>query len=310
MTGQARHASAARVLTAVAAALCSALAAAPAQSPERSAAWTVAPDPLVADSLYGRSGKLHVRIINRSRPIAIPVLERLFGEEIREIPGVYAVRDSSERRPLSLISLLPFGKKEGGKVGSYRLGFWPAERRAARSEAYENPDGFITVTADNQDMKVSEHFRLRDFVTHDQPDVWPKYVVLREELLDKLELVIAELERTGHPVRHVRVTSGFRTPSYNALGVGRGGRARDSRHQFGDAADIMIDNDRNGRMDDLNRDGKSNSRDVRVILNAVDRIERAYPELVGGAGIYRATRQHGPFAHIDVRGRRARWGRS
>ena len=34
--------------------------------------------------------------------------------------------------------------------------------------------------------------------------------------------------------------SGFRTPAYNALGVGPlGGRARDSRHEFGDAADIQ-----------------------------------------------------------------------
>lgn len=280
-----------------------------AQSPDQFAAGSSAA-PLVADSLYGRSGKLHVRILNKSRPIAIPVLERLFGEEIRSIPGIYTVRDTAEHRPFWLISLLPFTAKEKGRVGSYRLGFWPAERRAPRSEAYENPEGFITVTPENKDMKVSEHFHLRDFITHDQPNVWPKYVVLREELLDKLELVIDELERTGVPVRHVRVTSGFRTPSYNARGVGKGGRARDSRHQFGDAADIMIDNDENGRMDDLNGDGRSNVKDVRVILEAVDRIERQYPELVGGVGLYRATRQHGPFAHIDVRGRKARWSRS
>lgn len=310
MTGTARRAhQCARAAAVGIFAVVGVAASAVAQASDRGALWTSPNAPLVADSLYGRSGKLHVRILNSSRPIAIPVLERLFGEEIRGNPGIYAVRDSGERRPLSLISLLPFASKEKGKVGSYRLGFWPAEKRAALSAAYENPDGFITVTPENQDMKVSEHFRLRDFITHDQVNVWPKYVVLREELLDKLELVIAELERTGHPVRHVRVTSGFRTPSYNALGVGKG-RARDSRHQFGDAADIMIDNDRNGRMDDLNRDGKSTSKDVRVILDAVDRIERAYPELVGGVGIYRATRQHGPFAHIDVRGRRARWGRS
>ena len=312
MIRSSRRALAARAAVFVAVALSGVGTSAGAQAPERTAVWSSAPDaPLVADSLYGRSGKLHVRIINKSRPIAIPVLERMFGEDIRGNPGIYAVRDSDERRPLSLISLLPFATKEGGKVGSYRLGFWPAERRTALSGAYENPDGFITVTPENKDMKVSEHFHLRDFVTHDQPTIWPKYVVLREELLDKLELVIAELERTGHPVRHVRVTSGFRTPAYNLRGVGKkGGRARDSRHQFGDAADIMIDNNRDGRMDDLNRDGKSNSKDVRVLLDAVDRIERTYPELVGGVGIYRATRQHGPFAHIDVRGHRARWNRS
>src|SRR3712207_8624592 len=35
---------------------------------------------------------------------------------------------------------------------------------------------------------------------------------------------------------------------------------------------------------------------------------RRHPELAGGVGVYRATRAHGPFAHVDVRGRRARWG--
>lgn len=267
--------------------------------------------PILADSLFGRSGKLRFRTVTNSRPLAIPILERLFGEEIRENPGIYALGDSSGRRTFSLISLLPFARKEGSHVGGYRVGFWPAEKREPRSDAYLNPDGFITVTEENQDLKVSEHFRLRDFLTHDQENVWPKYLVLREELIDKLELVMDDLEAHGHPVRHVRVMSGFRTPSYNLLGVGprRGGRALDSRHQFGDAADIMIDNNGDGRQDDLNGDGKSNSRDIKVILDAVDRVERAYPELVGGAGLYRAGRQHGPFAHIDVRGNRARWTR-
>jgi uncharacterized protein YcbK (DUF882 family) len=261
--------------------------------------------PLVADSLYGRSGKLQV-----SRPLAIPVLERLFGDDIRAIPGIYNVSDSAGKRPFSIISLLPFSQKQGAKVGSYRMGFWPAERRTVQSAAYENPDGFIAVYPENLDMKVSEHFTLRDFITRDQPDVWPKYLVLREELLDKLELVIEELKRSGVPVRNVRVTSGFRTPQHNSKGIGRSGQATDSRHLYGDAADIMIDNDGNGRMDDLNGDKRVNYKDVKVILDAVDRVEKAYPELVGGVGLYRATRQHGPFAHIDVRGKRVRWVRS
>ena len=69
----------------------------------------------------------------------------------------------------------------------------PNERHIVRSTAYTNPEGFVEVTADNQNTPVSEHFRLRDFLTHDQVQVWPKYLVLREPLVDKLELVIAEL---------------------------------------------------------------------------------------------------------------------
>jgi uncharacterized protein YcbK (DUF882 family) len=102
--------------------------------------------------------------------------------------------------------------------------------------------------------------------------------------------------------------SGFRTPQYNRLGVGEGGRAAKSRHQYGDAADVFVDNNGDRRMDDLNRDGRTDAADGRVILAAVERVERQYPELVGGAGLYSATSAHGPFVHIDARGTRARWG--
>jgi len=269
--------------------------------------------PVFPDSLFGKSGKLRFRLFSSSRLFALPILERLFGDPPTDSrPGVYQAAEDVLGRPFAFISLIPFASKAGGTVGDYRVGFWPAEKKRRRpvAEAYENPEGFIEVTPENQDTYVSEHFRLRDFLTHDQKDVWPKYLVLREELVDKLELVIEDLAAHGVKVEHMVVMSGFRTPQYNAQGVGRGGRARDSRHQFGDAADVFIDNDGNGRMDDLNHDRRIDSRDARVILQAVERVERAHPELAGGAGLYRATKAHGPFAHVDARGERARWGRS
>jgi len=267
---------------------------------------------VVADSLFGRSGKLRFKLFSASRFFALPILERLFGDPATESrPGVYHAAEDIMGRPFAFISIIPFTEKAGGRLGDYRVGFWPNERhRRTTQEAYENPEGFIEVTPENQDTYVSEHFRLRDFLTHDQQDVWPKYLVLRESLVDKLELVIEDLAAHGVRVEHMVVMSGFRTPQYNAQGVGRGGRARDSRHQFGDAADVFVDNDENGRMDDLNHDHRIDSRDARVILQAVERVERAHPELAGGAGLYRATRAHGPFAHVDTRGERARWGRS
>lgn len=265
---------------------------------------------VIPDSLFGRSGKLRFRLFSSSRLFALPILERLFGNSTEDRPGVFHAAEDIMGRPFAFISMIPFAEKAGGRMGDYRVGFWPSEKRRTRSEAYENPEGFIEVTPENQDTYVSEHFRLRDFLTHDQKDVWPKYLVLRENLVDKLELVIDDLAAHGVRVEHLVVMSGFRTPQYNAAGVGRGGRARDSRHQFGDAADVFVDNDGNGRMDDLNRDKRVDSRDARVIMQAIERVERAHPELVGGASLYRATKAHGPFAHVDVRGVRARWGRS
>ncbi len=147
---------------------------------------------------------------------------------------------------------------------------------------------------------------MKDFLTHDQGDVWPKVLVLQPRLLDKLELLRAELEREGLPSK-LHVMSGFRTPQYNAQGVGKGGRATHSRHMYGDAADVFVDADQDGRMDDLNGDGKVTVADAYVLRAAAEKVEGQYPTLVGGLSAYPANSAHGPFVHVDARGVKARW---
>lgn len=215
-------------------------------------------------------------------------------------------------KEITQITLTPFGEKQRGRIGGYLIGSWPGERGArgpakAPADRYANPRGFIRVTPENQDTPVSEHFKLRHFLTKSQQNVWPKYLVLELRLIDKMELVLSDLGSRGINTAGVTVMSGFRTPSYNAGGGNTAGRADLSRHMFGDAADIYIDNDGNGTMDDLNKDGKVDIRDARVIEEAVNRVERAEPGLIGGTGVYVACCGHGPFIHIDTRGYRARW---
>lgn len=257
--------------------------------------------------MAGKSGKLLARFVLPPRELRIPVLSKNLSYTSKLIPTVQEITGASKVGRFSMITMKSFGDKVAGSVGGYRVGYWPEEKGRLRSEAYENPVGFIEVTRENQFMRVSEHFHLHDFLTHDQANVWPKYVVLREPLLDKLELVIQDLERRGIRASGMHILSGFRTPHYNLELGDESGRARDSRHQFGDAADVIIDSDGNGRMDDLNRDGRVNFADARVVLAAVERVERAYPELIGGVGLYPSSGPAGPFAHIDVRGERARW---
>ncbi len=262
------------------------------------------------DSLRGRSRKLRARFVNPSRVGSLPILRELFGDSVSRRAGVHVatVSEPLDATPFSFIMMRPFTDKVSGRIGAYRIGFFPSEQRAARSVAYANPEGFLEVTAGNQDTPVSEHFRLKDFLTHDQGAVWPKYLVLREPLVDKLELVMDELQSMGVAVDRLRVMSGFRTPQYNAKGVGAGGRVQDSRHQYGDAADVYVVNGARDWMSDLDRDGRVDTRDARLLALAAERVERAHPELVGGIGVYPATAAHGPFVHIDVRGAKARWG--
>lgn len=230
-----------------------------------------------------------------------------------DAPGIWnmlvRVRDGLRVVPdMKVITLVPLSEKQNGKIGSYLIGSWPYEKGARpKSPAYAPPRGLIRVMPADLGIQVSEHFKLGDFVTKGQVNVWPKYVAMSPHLLDKLELTIDELEKSGQPVKHIGIISGFRTPSYNEGGGDRTGRAATSRHMYGDAMDWFIDNDRNGRMDDLNHDGSFNKNDGAVVRAAAEKVERAHADLIGGIGLYAPTGAHGGFVHIDTRGYRARW---
>ena len=215
-----------------------------------------------------------------------------------------AIRPATD---VNVITLVPLSEKREGRIGSYRIGNWPFEGGGAPKPVYRPPAGLIRVTQQNKEMWLSEHIQLKDFITKGQEDVWPKYVAVQPRILDKVELVIQELEATGHPVENIFAVSGFRTPAYNAGGGNTVGRGQLSRHMYGDAMDIAVDNDRNGIMDDLNGDGRINLADARVIGAAVDRVEKKYPSLVGGMHYYPPTGGHQGMVHIDTRGFRARW---
>ena len=101
--------------------------------------------------------------------------------------------------------------------------------------------------------------------------------------------------------------SGFRTPRYNAS---IGNRTTSSRHLFGGAADIYVDGDGDGWMDDLTGDGVVNFADAQELARLAEGLAAEGPETrwrPGGMGIYPANSVHGPFVHIDSRGYRARW---
>jgi hypothetical protein len=223
------------------------------------------------------------------------------------IPGAWtaAIATADTVRPLDTFTVLvkvPATAIANGRLNGYRMGAWPA----SAVDRYAPPAGFIEVTEATQNLLVSRGFRLRDFLTHDQTNVWPKYVLIQTRLLDKLELLADELADDGITGARFTVMSGFRTPQYNVKGLDQG-RATLSRHQYGDAADIWVDADRDGIMDDLDHNGRHDRADAVVLAHYVDRLEARFPELVGGAGAYAATPAHGPFVHVDARGVRARW---
>lgn len=267
-------------------------------------------DPKVAvpEVLRGRSGQLRSHVIAAPEDsVGTAPVARLFGDEAVRRAAVWMVRDSATGRRFHFITLRPFADKRNGRVGSYAVGRWPGEVRRPLSEAYRPPSGFIEVTEENASLAISTNFTLGDFLDRSQRAVWPKALVLDLRLVDKLELLRQELEILGHRNPDIGILSGFRTPQANARGV-RSAQSTESRHLYGDAADIIVDSNGDGRMDDITKDGRVDERDVLALIRLVELVEEKYPELVGGIGRYRAAGGTGMFLHVDVRGTRVRWG--
>jgi uncharacterized protein YcbK (DUF882 family) len=262
-----------------------------------------------ADGVGGVTYSWHP--IHGTAPEAIGGEMRLEGEiRAPTAPGYWRllIRRGDEQHEvegLTLVTTVPFSEKRNGRLNGYMIGRYPTEG-SGRQDSYAPPSGFIEVTRETRDVHVSQHLRLGQFLTKDQFDVWPKYVALDLRLIDKLELVMQELRAMGVRADRMHIMSGFRTPNYN--GPGEGGRALLSRHTFGDAADVWVENGtRTGYIADLNGDGVQDIRDADVIVQAVERVEQKHADLVGGVGLYRDSGARGPFVHIDVRGIRSRW---
>ena len=225
-------------------------------------------------------------------------------------PGVYPVKiqqtRSGEAVTLNVFVMVPLNQVEDGALNGYRIGHYPTV--ALRQQPiYTPPRGFIEVTPDNENILVSPHFRLQQFLCK-QESGYPKYLILDARLLVALELLLEKANAHGYKAHTFTVMSGYRTPYYNRA---IGNSTTYSRHLWGDAADIFIDeNPPDGQMDDLNQDGEIDTRDAGVLY---DLIENEYESrfqrlLVGGLAQYHETSSHGPFVHVDVRGVEARWG--
>jgi hypothetical protein len=217
-------------------------------------------------------------------------------------PGFYRLailRDDRRRivEGLTVAVLVPFKEKEGAMLNGYRIGTYLAEHIAGTQEP---PEGFLEITEKDVDLPISKHLRVGDFLNHDGQETWPRYAAVSPRLLDKIELVVAELARWhGGTVEDVQlaldVHSGFRAPDHNRR-IARA--AKDSQHQYGDAADVAID---------ANGDGRYTSMDSRMVGLAVEIVELKHPDLVGGLGIYTSGHTRTTYVHIDARGKRARW---
>ncbi|MCX6317993.1 MAG: DUF882 domain-containing protein [Bacteroidetes bacterium] len=107
------------------------------------------------------------------------------------------------------------------------------------------------------------------------------------------------LRSRGYATR-LLVISTKRYKWHNDLQVKFSGAAKESRHLSGDAIDFIVF--------DINRDGKTNSRDVDIVYNILD---KQILKEKGGIGTYKGESSfiNRQMIHIDCRGYKARWAR-
>jgi uncharacterized protein YcbK (DUF882 family) len=291
-------------------------------------ATVLVPSVRAAMSAFGKSGDVRMRFTLPGEEVEYPLEvggdPRLLGytwvrladsvavDSIRPLegdrlvappdPGFYqlaVMRDGIRRivRDLTVAVLVPFEAKDGPVLDGYTIGTFFAERVRGADEE-DRPDGFVRIDSRMADLPVSRHLRVGDFLTKDNQQVWPRYAAIDPRVLDKVELVLDAIRELRGDTSDVQleldVHSGFRTPFYNS----RNRFARDSRHTHGDAIDIAID---------ANGDGRITRGDVRLVAKAVEHIEQRHPDLVGGMGVYTSGKYNQAFVHIDARGTKARW---
>ncbi len=220
-----------------------------------------------------------------------------------QAPGIYALELSAGTDTVTVTALVmhPASEVRDGLLNGYRIGRY-LSRPLRGDPAYVPPRGFIEVRATDHEVLVSPHFTLGQFVCKEKGE--PRYVALSVPLLVKLEALSDRLAGMGYARRSLKVMSGFRTPAYNRE---IGNTTVYSRHLWGDAADVYVDADGDGRMDDLDGDGTSGVGDARVLYRVAESVASKPGVRPGGLGLYGSTAAHGPFVHVDARGREARW---
>ena len=224
-------------------------------------------------------------------------------------PGTYLVTfegpGKKDAIAVHAFVMVPATGVKKGMLNGYRIGDYPATPLEG-NPMYLPPPGFIEVTKDNENTKVSPHFFLKQFLCkEDTTKSYPKYVLFKERLPLKLEAVLERVNALGFAVDTLHVMSAFRTPFYNhAIGD-----VKYSMHQWGSAADIFIDPQKKDRMADLNRDGQVDIQDSKFLYDQVERMlaTKEFARFQGGMGYYPANGAHPPFVHMDVRGTAARW---
>ncbi|MEJ2893283.1 D-Ala-D-Ala carboxypeptidase family metallohydrolase [Pseudoalteromonas sp. B5MOD-1] len=217
-----------------------------------------------------------------------------------ENAGFYSLVLSNNKTSKRLLVIVkkPFNANNK-QLNNYQIGLYPAPYKGYTQ--YSAPNGFIEIFKKDLTRQLTPHVQVKNVICK-QVSGFPKYLYVNNDGLMMLEELLTFVQNEGIKVSKFAFISGYRTPHYNRS-IGNG---KHSRHQYGDAFDLYIDEDGDGRMDDLNGDGKLTIADVDVLYKVFEKFQKQ-SRYNGGIGRYKPASHHGGFVHIDNRGFTARW---
>lgn len=214
------------------------------------------------------------------------------------------IDSSAAEIKINVFVLHPREKKNGQYIENFRIGNYP-EIPADKKDYYTKPDGFWKIDESILDLKLTPHFKVKQFLTRQSSEL-PQFIAIQESLLLKLEFFLEEVNNAGYQAETFGIVSLYRSPYFNKK---IGNNTDFSRHLYGDAADIYIDNSGNSWMDDLNGDGQSTKADADILYELAVKFDqkKEFSHLQGGVCSYKGNGVRGPFIHIDTRGFHVSW---
>jgi hypothetical protein len=228
-------------------------------------------------------------------------------------------RTGTER--VTLLPGLVFDRDGDGMLGGAFVGVYPNELNpnapapvANNPRTYTPPRSFYRLDDSTAALRLSPNATLATFA----PEVFAsegggaRFVAVSPELIRFWETLhrVTGSRRRAVP-GELRVLRGFVSPHerqrLQRLGIPL---AEFSRYQYGDALAIILDANRDYRMDDLNNDGRIDIADAEMLAGFIEQA-LADAGLAGGIGVcasFEGPNHIGtPYVHVDLRGWNLRW---
>ena len=231
------------------------------------------------------------------------------GEEVQSDPVV-------GKQEILVFVQYPFDRAGSGVIEGYPIGIYPNETAPnvpgivqRHAENYAPPKWFVKVTQETGRLQLSPHFRLGDFASPGETGK-DHFIAVKPELITYLEEVWSAAIHEYGPSARVVILRAYLSPfEWQRLFQKGAAYTTFTRFQYGDAAALIIDLNGSGRLGDLNRDGKVDLEDAKVLATLLVKVQdnlKLKGEVLEVAKPIEPDWPETPYVAADLRGERSR----